>query len=341
MADNVTNALVAVVENQAPNPQFMLGFFAQEVVQDTKYVELQGKFAKARVAQFVNPDAVADGSESLSFTRTPFVLPTIQDIQVVTAKDVEQIKLGDTEFTPSSTKEKLWYAIDSKIADQKTMVANRNEKSAIEAVFDGKITVTGKGENRVIDFGRPAELTVDIGAVDATIYFGGANEDIDALFDDMIELLAEGGKVCDTVVGTPALIRLVTRDSVIKGNLDNRRSELGNEQYISMLKEKGVVYHGHYKEVAIFSYKGVNGAVPADKLAWIASANENVVVNGYSPDFTNEFGDMGIASYSVKDGRNCITNLIPARKSAEVETIHTVAPMLADVYSVATSKVIA
>ncbi len=339
--DNVTKALVAVVKNSAPITSFLTGFFGRTVVQDTQYVEMQDMFSKAIVASFVNPDAVADGTESLSFSRGEFKLPTIQDVQTVTSKDLEQIVLGDTEFVPKTPKEKLWYAIDQKIQDQRNMVSNRHELSAIEATFDGKITVLGKGENRVIDFGRPAELTVDIGAVDATLYFGGANEDIDALFDDMIELMAEYGKVCDTLVGTPALIRKVTRDATVKANLDNRRTEIGDAKFHSMLKEKGVIYHGHYKEVAIYSYKGLNGAVPTDRLAWIASENGNVTVNGLAPDITSELGELGIASVTAKDGRNFISNLIPARKSAEVEAIHTGCPMLADVYSIATSKVIA
>lgn len=339
--DNVTKALVAVVSNSAPTTSFLSGFFGRTVVQDTQYVEMQDMFAKARVASFVNPDAVADGSESLDFGRSEFKLPTIQDVQKITSKDLEQVVLGDTEFVPKTPKEKLWYAIDAKIQDQRNMISNRNELSAIEAVFDGKITVTGKGENRVIDFGRPAELTVDIGAVDAQKYFGGTAEDIDALFDDMIALMAEGGKVCDTLVGTPALIRTILKDTVIKGNLDNRRTELGNETYRAMLTSKGVVYHGHYKEVAIFSYKGLNGAVSTKKLAWIASNNDNVTVNGYAPDITSELGELSVASVTARDGRNFISSLIPARKSAEVEAIQTCSPMLADVYSIATSQVLA
>lgn len=339
--DNVTKALVAVVKNTAPTTGFLTGFFGREVRQDTQYVEMQDMFSKARVASFVNPDAVANGTESLDFGRGQFKLPTIQDVQKITAKDLEQIELGDTEFVPRTVKEKLWAAIYRKFLDQKNMVSNRHELSAIEATFGGNITVVGQGENRVIDFGRPSELTVDIGAADATKYFGGANEDIDALFEDMIQLMSEYGKVCDTLVGTPARIRTILRDTVVNGNLDNRRTEVGDKTYHAMLKTLGVVYQGHYKEVAIYSYKGLNGSVPTDKLAWIASENGNVRVNGYAPDITSELGDLGISAASTKDKRNIITNLIPGRKSAEAETIHTGAPMLADVYSMATSKVIA
>lgn len=338
---DVKNALVAVVTNTAPRPQFMLSFFGAQVLQDTKYVELQGMFSKARVAQFVNPDAVADGTESLSFSRTPFVLPTIQDIQTITAKDLETIRLGENEYTPSTTTEKFWYAVSQKVQDQRNMISHRNEKSAIEAMFDGQITVLGKGENRVIDFGRPAELTVDIGASDAQVYFDGTSADVDKVIDDAIELLGSYGKVSDTIIGRPDVIRYIVRDERVKANLDNRRAELGGEAYVNMLTSNGVIYHGTYKNQAIFSYTGVDSAVPANKIVFVASNNGNVTVNGYSPDMTSELGDMGIAATSVKDARNFISNLIPGRKSAEVEAIQTVAPMLADVYSAASFQVLA
>lgn len=337
MNENVTNALVAAVSKAQPKPRFLSRFFAGNIIKDTRYVELQGKLKKARVASFVNPTAVADGTEKLSFTREPFVLPTIQDLQSITGDDLENIVMGDTEYVPRTPEEKLGVCVAQTIQDQKDMVAVRQEVMAVEALFDGKITIVGKGENRVIDFGRPAELTVDVGAVDVNKYWGGTASDISGDFDTAIELLAEYGSGVTHVIGRSATIKKITSDATIKGELDNRRTELGSITYMADLLATGAIYHGHYKEVAIFSYAcnytdkdgNAQKAVPANKVVFVAENNENLTAYGDYPDIESLLNDASSAK-ATKDNKNFTAKIKADGKAATIEAIQTTAPMLAD-----------
>ena len=339
--ENVTRALVAAVSKSQAVPNFMLGFFGTVVLKNTRFVDIQTFLRKARVATFTNPIAVADGTEKLSFNQDPFVLPTIQDVQTITGEDLENIVLGDNEYTPKTPEEKLGYCIAKTVEDQRGMVSLKNEVSAIEAAFDGKITVLGKGENRVIDFGRPAALTVDIGSADATLYWSGANADPDKDIDDTLQLMADYGSVATDIIGRPATVRTLLKVTEIKANLDNRRVEIGNETFHSMLKERGVIYYGTYKELNLWGYNGryvdaagvTQNAVPDKKVVFAAGNNGNVTVNGYAPDVGTLLNDG--ASTSTRDARNYVSSVIPGRKALEIEAVQTTAPMLADVGSMA------
>jgi len=346
MAVNVSRALVAAVTNTQTVPNFAGTFFGNVNVRSTRYVDLQKQFSKARVAKFVNPSAVADGTEKLSFEQSLFTLPTLQDRQVITGDDLENISFGDNEYTPRTPGEKLTAKVAQVVVDQRRMVALAIEKMAIEALFDGKITVVGKGENRVLDFGRPAELTVDVGATDPAQYWDqGGNPDNS--FDSAIELLGSFGATATDVIGRPEVVRYIVNSSDIKDNLDNRRMEFGGLDFMSRLAEQGVIYYGTYKEVNIWGYSGnyqdadgvAQKAVPEKQVVFVARNNQNVTVYGDYPDIESLISEAA-AARTVKDARNFTAKVKATTAGAEQEAIQTVAPMLADVYSAASYQVI-
>jgi hypothetical protein len=70
---DISRTLQGSLAKAAPRPTMFMAFFGNKERQDNEIVELDKKFSGIRVAQFVNPDAVADGSEKLSFDNCIYI----------------------------------------------------------------------------------------------------------------------------------------------------------------------------------------------------------------------------------------------------------------------------
>ena len=65
----------------------------------TEIIEIDKQFKGIRIAAFFNPDAVADGTEKLSFDEHTFKLPTLQDLMTLTSKELKKRLRGQNVFT--------------------------------------------------------------------------------------------------------------------------------------------------------------------------------------------------------------------------------------------------
>ena len=343
LLETVTTAVVSVSEQFQPKPTYLSMFFTPMPAQGTRYIEMDKMYSKARVASFINPEAVADGTEKLSFERVPFKLPTIQDKQSINGVDLEKFQIGEIQEASVRSLDRLDGHIFKIKEDQNTMIDTKVGISAIEVVFDGQLTVTGKGENRVLDFARPADLTVDVGSVDATQYWDDTGADIEQQLTDTLAVMGGYGMTGDTLIGRHSVIKYLKKNTNIKSLLDNRRTELGNIVHESMLAEKGVVYHGHFLELAIFSFDGVyqdaagasQKAVPVNKVAICASNNNNIIQPAATPIVTGNGSEVMIGSDEL------MTIVGGGDRDVTVETIQTIAPLEAGVGSFATLQVLA
>jgi len=341
----VHQGIAAAVEQTAPKPMGLVPFFALAPASGTRYINLDKRFSKARSAGFVNPTAVADGTEKLAFTREPFLLPTIQDLQSVTGVDLEQLGIGEWDNATERSLDRFDNYVFKMHSDQRNMVDVKVGISAIEVAFDGQLTVLGKGENRVLDFGRPADLTIDTGGTDVTQYWDDAAAERETHLTDALEIMGSYGMTGDVMIGRNSTIKLFVRDAKILERLDNRRTELGGFVFDSMLATQGMVYYGDFDGVKIFGFDGnytytaedgtlTNAkAVPANKVVIIASNNNNVLQPAVTPILTG--GEVTI------DGTEFMTVVTPNKRDVEVEAMQTIAPLEAGVGSFCTLQVLA
>ena len=337
----VHEAIAAAVEQTAPKPMGLLAFFAIQPALGTRYINLDKKFSRARAALFVNPTAVADGTEKLSFTREPFVLPTIQDLQSVTGVDLEQLGIGEWDNATERQRDRLDTHVMQMHSDQRNMVDVKNGISAIEVAFDGQLTVLGKGENRVLDFGRDATLATDVGSVDATQYWNDAASLKEDHLTDGLEIMGGFGMTGDTMIGRNATIKLFVKDDNIAKRLDNRRMELGGFVYESMLATQGMVYYGDLDGVKIFGFDGnyqdatgtMQKAVPEKKVVIIASNNNNILQPASTPVIGG--GEITI------DATEFMTIVADKDREVQVEALQTIAPLEVGIGSFYTMTVLA
>ncbi|MHA1348031.1 MAG: major capsid protein [Candidatus Heimdallarchaeaceae archaeon] len=146
----------------APKPRMFLQFFGNSETQDTEIIEIDKQFKGIRIAGFVNPDAVADGTEKLSFDEHTFKLPTLQDLETLTSKELKKRLRGQNVYTQETFAAKAAVMVAEIQQEQREMVENAMELMSIDAAFNGQLTVVGKGENRIVDFDRNAANTIDL-----------------------------------------------------------------------------------------------------------------------------------------------------------------------------------
>lgn len=301
-------AFIGASEVAVSQPRFLLAFFggfpnAMKSV-ETEYIESDLFKTKVRVAKFVNPDAVAKGTEKLTFVEQQIKLPTIKDKRSLTSKEMRSKGFGETIYDSSSNQTRVAAAMDTELVDMDSTIMNRLELMAIESIFDGRMTIIGEGENRIIDYSRKTGLSIDLGAGNYYGSNGGTpNED----FDDFIALLGENGYTATHVVGRLATMKVLANHTAIKSEIDNRRIENGNLRFQSMMKEKGAIYYGMYKNCELWGYDGnyvdnagvSQKAVPAKKIAFIAAETDNTIIPGYAGDMHIDSGALSTESMQV------------------------------------------
>ena len=301
-------AFIGASEVAVSQPRFLLAFFggfpnAMKSV-ETEYIESDLFKTKVRVAKFVNPDAVAKGTEKLTFVEQQIKLPTIKDKRSLTSKEMRSKGFGETIYDSSSNQTRVAAAMDTELVDMDSTIMNRLELMAIESIFDGRMTIVGEGENRIIDYSRKIGLSIDLGAGNYYGSNGGTpNED----FDDFIALLGENGYTATHVVGRLATMKVLANHTAIKSEIDNRRIENGNLRFQSMMKEKGAIYYGMYKNCELWGYDGnyvdnagvSQKAVPAKKIAFIAAETDNTIIPGYAGDMHIDSGALSTESMQV------------------------------------------
>lgn len=285
-------------------PRLMSTFFGStpSVIDgvETEYIESDLFKSKVRIAQFVNPDAVAKGTEKLTFTEQQIKLPTLKDKRSLTSKEMRKRGFGENIYNDNSNPLRVAAALDREMVEQDETIVNALELMAIESIFDGKMTIVGEGENRIIDYGRKAELNVDLGAGN---YYDSETATPDEDFDDFIALLGENGYTATHALGRIATMKKVANHPKIKAEIDNRRIENGNMRFDSMMKEQGAIYYGIYKNCELWGYDGnyqdatgsAQKKVPAKKMAIIAADTDNKIIPGYA-------GDMHVDSGINNDG---------------------------------------
>lgn len=341
--DNIRKSFQGGYEVALARPRLMLSFFGNtpSVIDavDTEYIESDLFKTKVRIANFVNPDAVAKGTEKLTFTEQQIKLPTLKDKRSLTSREMKKRGFGETVFNGDSNQMRVAKALDREMLEQDETIVNAQELMAIESIFDGKVTIIGEGENRVIDYGRDASMSVDLGAGN---YYDNVDAPVNEDFDDFIAILGEHGYTATHVLGRLATMKVLANHPKIKDEIDNRRIENGNLKFESMMKEKGAIYYGIYKNCELWGYDGnyvdsnnvAQKAVPAKKIAFIPAESDNKIIPGYAGDMHI---DSGVSNDSLearitetkKISKVAITGDISA-PVMEMYAAQTVAPIMPD-----------
>ena len=329
----------------APKPTMFMQFFGSTETQDTEIIEIDKQFKGIRIAAFVNPDAVADGTEKLSFDEHTFKLPTLQDLMTLTSKELKKRLRGQNVFTQETSAAKAAVMIMEIQQEQRDMVENAMELMAIDACFNGQLTISGKGENRVVDFDRNAANTIDLGAGNYWDEAGGVPEDD---IEDFIDLIGQDGSNSTHIIGRLATIRVLVGKLQTNDDFDSRRIDRGDLVFESFADINGAIFYGTYKGLEIWGFDGnytdsdgvSQKKVPVKQIVVLSSVNGNVDIAGYAGDMDIDYPTLEGNTKAFIDARNTISKVSKAKKVLEVEIIQTRAPMLVDANSTIVATVL-
>ena len=342
---DLTRAAMKALSKAGPKPKFFMNFFGNLETKDTEVVELDKQFKGIKVAMFVNPDAVADGREKLSFDNYVFKLPTMQDSVALTGKELKKRLMGQNVYTQKTSAAKAAILILEIQNEQKEMIENAMELMAIDAVFNGQLTIVGKGENRVIDFDRSAANTIDLGAGNYWDETGGAPEDD---IEEFIDIIGQAGSNATHIAGRLETVRVLVKKLAKNDDFDSRRIQRGDLTFESFADVNGAIFYGTYKGLEIWGFDGnykdddnvSQKAVPAKKIAILSAVNANVDVAGYAADTDIDYPQIQGNTKAVKDNRQFISKVSQGKKVIDVEAIQTRAPMLVDADSTIVATVL-
>ena len=342
---DISRTMTGSLAKAAPRPQLFLQFFGNKEREDTEIVELDKKFKGVRVAQFVNPDAVADGSEKLAFDNYTFKLPTVQDSVPVTAKELKRRLFSDTVYAQKTPAAKAAVLVADIQSEQMDKVENAMELMAIDSCFNGTITVVGKGENRVIDFNRNAANTIDLLTGN---YWDEAGGTPASDTDSFIELIGSDGSNATHIIGRVATMGVYVSKLESTDDFDSRRIDRGELVFESFADVNGAIFYGRYKGLEIWGFDGnyedsdgaAQKAVPDKKIVVLSARNSNVDMAGYAADMDLDYPDIQGNTKAVIDNRNFISKVTKGKKTLDMEAIQTRAPMLIDANSTLVATVI-
>lgn len=346
---DLSRTMSASLAKAAPRPQMFMQFFGNTETQDNEVVELDKRFSGVRVAQFVNPDAVADGSEKLSFDNYTFKLPTVQDSVPLTSKELKKRLFNETVYSMTSPAAKAAIMVSQIQSEQMDKTENAMELMAIDACFNGQITVLGKGENRIIDFNRAAANTIDLGSGNYWDEAGGLpGDDV----EDFIDLIGQNGSNATHMIGRIATMRAAVKklESTDPNSfVSPSKVDRAMLTFQSFANISGAIFYGVYKNIELWGFDGnytdTDGAsqkaVPAKKVVILSAVNANVDIAGYAGDIDVDYPSIEGNTKAVKNNRNFISKVSKEKKSLDMEAIQTRAPMLIDAESTIVATVLA
>lgn len=331
----------------APKPRLLMQFFGNVETQDTEIIEIDKQFKGIRIAGFVNPDAIADGTEKLSFDEHTFKLPTLQDLMTLTSKELKKRLRGQNVYTQETFAAKAAVMVAEIQQEHRDMIENAMELMAADACFNGQLTIVGKGENRIVDFDRNAANTIDLGAGSYWDEAGGTPEtDI----PDFIELIGSDSSKATHMVGRVATISATVKklEANDPESFDGRHVDRARLVFESFADITGAIYYGNYKGLELWGYDGnyvdktntLQKAIPAKKVIVLSAMNGNVDIAGYAGDMDIDYPSIEGSTRAVIDARNAIAKVSKAKKVLEMEIIQTRAPMLIDANSTLVATVL-
>lgn len=307
-----TRTMMAMVEEgrNTNNTWLRDRYFATRVPFDTEYVEFDVVDKEGRkLAPFVNPKAsgtvlMRDGYKTLSFKA-----PEVSPYRVTTAEDLLKRSAGESIYTNRTPMQRAAELLGKDLGELDDIISRREEAMCAEALFKGKVTVTGAGlgSNEICYWSNLSASkqpkTVVSAKWDAT---GTKAEDImQNLRDVRRGMIKQGGFTpTELICGTKVLDTILSKFIGEKA-FDMRRVDMG--QIDPRHLPNGVSYWGYLKDSAldIYSYDewytndaGTDVAMVPENLCLLASPNVRTMLAYGAVGVVDAASPNGISVYA-------------------------------------------
>ena len=274
-------------ENVAGN--FLLDLLFPTIeVSDTKYVDIDIVKGDERLAPFVAPVVEGELVESQGFTTNTYEPPYIKPKFMTSAAQlINERSPGSAIYGGDTPGQRAAAKLTKEIQDGEKMIHRREEWMAAQGLTTGTITVSGKGIERVIDFGMAADHKVTLLTTDR--WSDAGSDPLGDIRTWTRQISDDGDANADVLIlGSGAADALLAHADV-KDIMDNRRIIAG--EINPALLAKGVIYHGIINvtgvNVDIYEYNGSYRDAAGDLQRFIAL--DRVVLTSTQADFRRNY----------------------------------------------------
>jgi len=285
---NITNSILldgkkffgTSLEKIQPKTKFFTSLFKDKQIIEDEIIQLDTRVVKNKIVSYVNPDIEAKSSSVEGFTTDLFKLPTIKDMKHITRQMLMMRGFGYHNYDSSvSNKKKLVDMITDIQKKQIDLFDTKVEVGAIDAYFNGKLSVIGEGENRELLFNRDNSLSP---ILTGNAVWGGSTANISSNISSWITLLNNQGSNPTHLIARSEIIDLMFEDSKVKEEIKTDSGfnfGYGDYNYFG----DGVTFRGIYKNIILLAYSGVytdetgatQQAVPTNKVVLLDENNAN------------------------------------------------------------------
>lgn len=237
--------LEAVTQMKRPGLFLRNTFFPRVDVADTEAVDVDIVSGKRRLAPFINPASEGKVVERRGFTTSTIRPGYLKPKMATTAEQLLNRRPGEVLYAGNmSPQQRAQQQMGEDLAELYDMIDRREEWLAAQALSNGSVTMTIKGETAdqsvTVDFQMPASHKITLTSTD--LWSDGDSKPLQDLADWSRLCRQDSGlSPTDVVMGSNAAETFITHADV-KDALDTRRMEFGEIR--PELLPNGVSYLG-------------------------------------------------------------------------------------------------
>lgn len=163
-----THVLAGVVANLKRSQSFLLDrYFPQEQRETSEEIHFDVANGRRRIAPFVSPLVGGKVMKGEGFSTKTFKPAYIKDKRVFQPNKALKRSIGEQIGGQLTPEERLMINLRTELADQVSMITRGMEVMAGQALFAGKVIVSGENyPTTVVDFQRDAALRVVLAGAD-------------------------------------------------------------------------------------------------------------------------------------------------------------------------------
>ena len=230
--------LMGVIKKTTPLRMFFkTRFFSNHVFFPTDTVSFEYQEDRRRLAPYTNPRLGAEVIERDEYSVQSYETPFIEPSTVITDDTLAQKVLGESEWNSGMSPEDRAAVIAAQdIIKLQDTIWRREEYMCARVKQDGKLTIKGRGVNKVVDYGFENVVTVS-----ASDRWTPTFDIMGQLTTIAREMRKDGVNPDMLILGSKAQEMLLSNEKFLK-LLDNRRVEIGEIKPSEL--ENGVGYLG-------------------------------------------------------------------------------------------------
>lgn len=250
-----TSTLKAIVQDlRVPQTGMLDAYFRTTSQDDTEEIHFDIDNKPRRIAPFVSPLVAGKVVASRGFQTATFKPAYVKDKRAFSptraVKRVMGERIGGGELSPA---QRMQVLLVQDMQDQLEMITRRLEWMACQALYDGKVTVSGEDYPSVlVDFGRAAGHTVVLSGPSRWGQSGiKPLDDLQTWSDTMVKATGVGLTEVTMTVDVWKIFRI---DADVKTRLDRWRGNSTMQQ--DAVQKEGRVFMGMVDSFAIYVYSG-------------------------------------------------------------------------------------